>query len=179
MSVEYGVELVDWTRFQELWAEHGDAGFFHEAEEEGADWIIRIGPQPHWQSSWKVTIDFSDTFKELRQYLSPDERRKFEEFFFAFCLTDDKHAFVPPQDLGEGIDEEIFWSTISPESARRYLDLWEKLDMESLRPAFAQIEPEPEGHMRTFEHFKRYPEMWADLLRDAVAKKAGIVLTLA
>lgn len=180
MSVEYGVELVDWKKFQKLWAEHGDASFFYEAQDEGdADWIIPLGPQPHWQDSWKVAIDFSDAFKELRQYLTANDRQRFEAFFLAFCLSDDNESFVPPRDLGEDVDEEIFFSTISPETARRYLDLWEKLDMESLRSAFAKIKPRPDGHMETFEHFKRYPEMWADLLRDAVRKKAGIVLTLA
>lgn len=177
MSVEYGVELVDWEKFRALWALHGDAEFFHEAEEQGADWIIALGPQPHWDSRWTAAIDFSDTFKDLRKDLPADERQRFEAFFLGFCLTDDNESFVPPRDLGEEIDETIFWSTISPENARRFLDQWESLDMGALRPAFARIEPRQ--RMRTFDHFRHYPTMWADLLRDAVSKKAGIVLTLA
>ena len=178
MSVEYGIELVDWKRFQELWAEHGDPSFFYEAEEQGgAEWIIQGDLQPSWNPNWKFAIDFSDTFKELRKHLTAVERERFEAFFLGFCLTNDEESFVPPRDLGEEIDETIFWSTMSPMTARHFLDLWEKLDMEELRPVFAKITPQ--GYLTTFEQFARYPVMWADLVREAVKKGAGIVLTLA
>lgn len=180
MSVTYGVEFVDWKSFKALWQRHGEPSFFHEAEEVGADWIVKIGPQPRWDGNWYATIAFSDAFKQARSFLDAAQRKRFEAFLSGFCLTDDKHAFHPPRDLGADIGEEVFYSTIAPATVRHYLALWEKLDLEALRPAYEQITPPPSDvYVRTFERFKQQPEMWADLLRDAVAKKAGIVITAA
>lgn len=180
MSVTYGVELVDWKRFQALWKQYGEPSFFHEAEDLGADWIVKIGPQPRWNSNWYATIAFSDAYKQARSFLDAAQRNRFEAFLSGFCLADDKHAFHLPSDLGADIGEEIFYCTIAPVTAQHYLALWEKLDLEELRPAYTKIAPPLSNvYVNTFECFKQQPEMWADLLRDAVAKKAGIVITAA
>lgn len=178
MSVEYGVELVEWQTFVALWNEHQDGEFFREAEELGADWLLPLGPCPHWVSSMDAAIDFSDAFKRLRAHLDEPQRERFEAFFLRFCLTDDREAFRPPRDLGEEIDEMLFFSTISPESARQLLEQWQHLDMTDLREAYDQSPPAG-FYVDTFEDFSNYPRMWGDLLQSAVEKGAGIVITAA
>jgi hypothetical protein len=178
MSVEYGVEFVRWADFKKKWKEHQNPDFFHEAEDVGAEWIIPVGKGGVWFSSWRATIDFSDHFKKVRKHLSSKQRTKFELFFERFCLSTDQHEWTPIRDLGEDIDETVFFSTISPKSVKKYLRLWDELDMEELRPAFEQCEIDERGYIRTFEDFRTYPRMWGDLLRDAASKDAGIVLTL-
>lgn len=180
MSVEYSVALVDWERFSELWREHQDSGFLFDETSASSGWSVEIGLQPHWISSWSATISFSDAYRDMRQYLDATVQESFEAFFRAFCLADEDETFHPPRDLGEGIDELTFWATIAPETARRYLALWDALDIERLRPAHSRLDPaRSDRHVRTFERFCQQPKMWADLLRAAVAKGAGIVIITA
>lgn len=178
MSVTFGVELVEWDAFRELWRRNGNADFFREAEEYGAEWVVESSHLPSWNSSWNAATDFSNQFRRMAKFLPGKQRKKFERFLYRFCLENEDQGWVPLMDLGKEVDE-YFFSTISPESAAYYLDLWEKLDMEELRDAFDKcpINNPNSTHMSTFEYFRSYPKMWGDLLREAVSKSAGIVLT--
>ncbi len=172
--------LVDWQGFAAAW-EKGDASnpdWFWDARDEGAAWV---GMFDLWCASPISGGQMAEVYDKLRGHVPARSRKKLDKLFGAFFWPheiDGHYTIRYVQDLIARPSPDVFAGAMRPATVRRYLARWDEAGFERMRRSFHDEFPVGLDRVADFGEFKRYAEMWVELLRAAAEAGRGIVVDM-
>ena len=162
MSVEVGYFIVDWNDFQQALKDVGSAfDVFEEREME---------PEPMSTDSMSAQMDFLDVYEEFKDSWQSSSKPFFEQFFDAlFWSWRDKKG---RKIIDLEAEVEMVDSAWSPETVKRFGEIWSKVELESARSAFEA----QSGQEWTFEGFRSFAEEHGALVQRATEAGKGLIV---
>jgi hypothetical protein len=178
--------LVSWPELVKQWhalhgkSAEGDSFFFDARDDPNQTWVV---DHDLWFDNPKMSSPMGDAYAKVRQHLEPTARMKLDRIFGLFFWldheVDGKYTYHSLQELSPEADPEIFAMAMRPSTVREYLSLWDPTAFEQLRQPFEAEYPKGVGDLSLdFAQFKKYAEMWVELLTAAAAEDRGLVLTV-
>ena len=167
--------LVDWQEALKRRDSGTLAETIWEAVDEGEPWVDQDVP---WESDSHVQYTFvGEAYDALRGRLAERNRARADMFMNAL-IWDGPSGHL--QDLGEGLEFEIFSITISPQTTASLVELVGQIDFSEFREAYERCcSREIKKTLDPYDlNFIGYIQQWTALLQMAAEQQRGIVISI-
>jgi hypothetical protein len=172
--------VTDWQRLSEEVKRNpaiadSDA-LFRIMEEAESTWIYR---KPSLESNTSVIYnsEIGSLFVELvdDERLSESAARTIGAFLVSFCpQVTELDNYAPPNDV---LLPDVFHAALSPDSLKKLLDTFRKINCRQLREAVASyLDEQPSEEISSADEFMGYLQGWRDAMYEAMKQGQGLLV---